>query len=143
MDTRATPPPLHRAQVVREGTDFTLLAYGPMVKQCLEVAAASEQEGRSLEVMDLRYRLSPLDIDTVQKSVEKTGRLVVAQRRPSSWVLPRRFRLASASAATSSSKRRSCASVGTTSTITAVPAQGGCLPGLDRIIHAVDRSLAF
>jgi 2-oxoisovalerate dehydrogenase E1 component beta subunit len=68
--------PLHRAKVVREGEHVTLAAYGPMVKTCLEAATAAAEEGRSLEVVDLRS-LSPLDVDTVAASVEKTGRLVV------------------------------------------------------------------
>ena len=51
---------LGTARVLREGTDVTLLAYGPMVKTCLQAAQAAEEEGRSLEVVDLRS-LSPLD----------------------------------------------------------------------------------
>jgi 2-oxoisovalerate dehydrogenase E1 component beta subunit len=72
----ADAPPLHQAKVVREGDHVTLAAYGPMVKTCLEAATAAEEEGHSLEVVDLRS-LSPLDIDTLAASVEKTGRLIV------------------------------------------------------------------
>ena len=72
----ADAPPLHQAKVVREGDHVTLAAYGPMVKTCLEAATAAEEEGHSLEVVDLRS-LSPLDLDTLAASVEKTGRLVV------------------------------------------------------------------
>ncbi|WP_018157329.1 alpha-ketoacid dehydrogenase subunit beta [Demetria terragena] len=67
---------LHDAAVVREGTDLTLLCYGPMVKTCLQAANAAEQEGKSLEVVDLRT-LSPLDVDTIVASAKKTGRVVV------------------------------------------------------------------
>jgi 2-oxoisovalerate dehydrogenase E1 component beta subunit len=77
----AIPGPLHAARVTREGTDLTLVAYGPMVKLCLEVADAAAEEGRSLEVVDLRS-ISPLDFDTVQTSVEKTRRLVVVHEAP-------------------------------------------------------------
>ncbi len=73
--------PLHRARVLREGTDVTLAAYGPMVKTCVEAATAGADEGRSLEVVDLRS-LSPLDVDTLAASVEKTGRLVVVHEAP-------------------------------------------------------------
>ncbi len=73
--------PLHRARVLREGTDVTLAAYGPMVKTCVEAATAAADEGRSLEVVDLRS-LSPLDVDTLAASVEKTGRLVVVHEAP-------------------------------------------------------------
>ncbi|MCM3556170.1 alpha-ketoacid dehydrogenase subunit beta [Janibacter melonis] len=67
---------LHDARVLREGTDATLLCYGPMVKVCLAAAEAAEQEGRSLEVLDLRS-LSPLDLSRILESVRKTGRAVV------------------------------------------------------------------
>ncbi|GAA2708467.1 MULTISPECIES: alpha-ketoacid dehydrogenase subunit beta [Streptomyces] len=81
VDTTAIPGPLHAARTVREGTDLTLVAYGPMVKTCLEAAAAAAEEGKSLEVIDLRS-VSPIDFDTVQKSVEKTRRLVVVHEAP-------------------------------------------------------------
>ncbi|GEB61510.1 alpha-ketoacid dehydrogenase subunit beta [Streptomyces gardneri] len=77
----AVPGELHKARVAREGTDLTLAAYGPMVKVCLQAAAAAEEEGRSIEVVDLRS-VSPIDFDTVQASVEKTGRLVVVHEAP-------------------------------------------------------------
>ncbi|WP_326797104.1 alpha-ketoacid dehydrogenase subunit beta [Streptomyces sp. NBC_01808] len=81
VNTSAIPGPLHEARVAREGTDLTLAAYGPMVKTCLEVAAAAAEEGTSLEVVDLRS-MSPIDFDTLQRSVEKTGRLVVVHEAP-------------------------------------------------------------
>jgi len=73
--------PLDRARVVVSGTDATVLCYGPMVKTCAAAAAAAEQEGRSLEVIDLRS-LSPLDTDTIFESVRRTGRCVVAHEAP-------------------------------------------------------------
>lgn len=81
VNTSAIPGPLHEARVAREGSDLTLAAYGPMVKTCLEVAAAAAEEGTSLEVLDLRS-MSPIDFDAVQRSVEKTGRLVVVHEAP-------------------------------------------------------------
>ncbi|MEU1307503.1 alpha-ketoacid dehydrogenase subunit beta [Streptomyces cinnamoneus] len=81
VDTTAIPGPLHAARKVREGTDLTLVAYGPMVKTCLEAAAAAEEEGKSLEVLDLRS-VSPIDFDAIQRSVEKTRRLVVVHEAP-------------------------------------------------------------
>ncbi|MFN8045830.1 MAG: alpha-ketoacid dehydrogenase subunit beta [Dermatophilaceae bacterium] len=67
---------LFSARVVREGSDVTLACYGPMVKTCLDAAAVAADEGRSLEVIDLRS-VSPLDMPTLEASVRKTGRLVV------------------------------------------------------------------
>jgi pyruvate dehydrogenase E1 component beta subunit len=79
--TLADARPLHQAKVVREGEHVTVAAFGPMVKTALEAAKAAEEEGRSLEVIDLRS-LSPLDVDTLAASVEKTGRLVVVHEAP-------------------------------------------------------------
>ena len=61
--------------MVRPGTDVTLIAYGPMVKTCLDAAEAASEEGHDLEVIDLRS-LSPLDMALVDESVQKTGRVI-------------------------------------------------------------------
>ncbi len=68
--------PMTRAQVLRIGSDVTLLAYGPTVKTALHAAELGEQEGLSVEVIDLRS-LSPFDDETVSASVQKTGRAAV------------------------------------------------------------------
>ncbi|MFJ1753752.1 alpha-ketoacid dehydrogenase subunit beta [Kitasatospora sp. NPDC088134] len=73
--------PLHSARVVRPGTDATLIAYGPMVKVCQEAAQAAEEDGRRLEVVDLRS-LSPIDFATVEESVKRTGRGIVVHEAP-------------------------------------------------------------
>ncbi len=67
---------LFEAATLRHGTDVTVLAYGPMVRTCLQAAQAAAEEGRSLEVIDLRS-LSPLDTDAIVESVRRTGRCVV------------------------------------------------------------------
>jgi len=81
VDEDAPPAGLHDAVVRRTGTDATLVAYGPSVKTCLKAAEAAQSEGRSVEVIDLRS-ISPLDVDTVAASVEKTGRLLIAHEAP-------------------------------------------------------------
>jgi 2-oxoisovalerate dehydrogenase E1 component beta subunit len=81
VDPEAPAPALHQARVARSGTDVTLACYGPMVRTCLDAAEAAAGEGRSLEVIDLRS-LSPLDVDTLAASVERTGRLVVVHEAP-------------------------------------------------------------
>ena len=68
--------PMDRAQVVREGTDVTLIGYGPTVRTALDAATAAEGEGLSIEVIDLRS-LSPFDDETVGASVRKTSRAAV------------------------------------------------------------------
>ncbi|THV09347.1 alpha-ketoacid dehydrogenase subunit beta [Nocardioides caeni] len=76
VDTDADPAPLWQSRVVRPGSDATLVAYGPTVSTCLDAAPVAAEEGRSLEVIDLRT-LSPLDLVPVIESVRRTGRLVV------------------------------------------------------------------
>jgi pyruvate dehydrogenase E1 component beta subunit len=61
--------------VVREGKGATIVTYGLMVHRALDAAATLAKEGVECEVIDLRT-LSPIDIDTVLESVEKTGHLV-------------------------------------------------------------------
>jgi len=73
----ADAAPMGLARVVRAGTDATLITYGAMVTTALQAADAAEDEGVSLEVIDLRS-LSPVDYDSVAASVRKTGRVVVA-----------------------------------------------------------------
>lgn len=70
------PIALHQAQVVRPGSDITLLTYGPMVKTCLEAASVGADEGRSIEVVDLRS-LSPIDMVTITESIRRTKRAVI------------------------------------------------------------------
>ncbi len=81
VELPATPLPLDRANVVREGRDATLIAYGPTVQTALAAAEQGEAEGISLEVIDLRS-LSPLDMDTLRASVRKTRRAVVVHEAP-------------------------------------------------------------
>ena len=76
-DPALTAVPLGRAAILREGSDVTIVAYGPMVATALDAARIAEEEGTSLEVIDLRS-LSPVDFATLETSVQKTGRMVVA-----------------------------------------------------------------
>lgn len=68
---------LHQARVIKQGSDVTLVAYGPMVTVALQAAEIAQDEGTSIEVIDLRS-MSPIDFATIIDSVKKTGRLVVA-----------------------------------------------------------------
>jgi 2-oxoisovalerate dehydrogenase E1 component beta subunit len=73
--------PLHRALVAQPGSDVTVAAYGPMVATALQAARLAAEEGTSVEVLDLRS-LSPIDFESLETSVRKTGRLVVAHEAP-------------------------------------------------------------
>lgn len=70
--------PLGKADVKREGTDLSIITYGAMVQESIKAAEELAKEGHSVEVVDLRT-VSPLDIDTIIGSVEKTGRAIVVQ----------------------------------------------------------------
>jgi 2-oxoisovalerate dehydrogenase E1 component beta subunit len=133
---------LWAARVVRTGTDATLITYGPSVRTCLEAAAAAETEGRSLEVLDLRA-LSPIDWPTVIESVTRTSRAVVVAEAPV-------FASLAAEVAARVSERCFYAleapvlRVGGWSTpYPPARVEEDYLPDLDRILDAVDRSLAF
>jgi pyruvate dehydrogenase E1 component beta subunit len=76
VDVAATPAPLWSSVVRREGTDATLVAYGPTVTTCLEAAEVAEADGLDLAVIDLRS-LSPMDLEPVYASVRQTGRAIV------------------------------------------------------------------
>ena len=76
VDLPAETLPMHRAAVRRQGRQVSVFVYGPMVRTVLDAAAAAEDEGWDLEVVDLRS-LSPLDEETIFTSVKKTGRAVV------------------------------------------------------------------
>jgi pyruvate dehydrogenase E1 component beta subunit len=76
VDLENVPLPLDKARVVREGSDVTLIAYGPLVQTALDAADAAADEDISIEVIDLRS-LSPIDFDTLEDSVTKTGRVVI------------------------------------------------------------------
>ncbi|MBO8176354.1 alpha-ketoacid dehydrogenase subunit beta [Aeribacillus pallidus] len=70
--------PIGKADIKREGKDISIIAYGAMVHEALKAADELEKEGYSAEVIDLRT-VSPLDIDTIIASVEKTNRAIVVQ----------------------------------------------------------------
>jgi acetoin:2,6-dichlorophenolindophenol oxidoreductase subunit beta len=71
------PIPFGKARVVREGTDVTVIAIGPLVHRALEAATKAEEDGISVEIVDPRT-LQPLDEETLVASVKKTNRAVVA-----------------------------------------------------------------
>jgi pyruvate dehydrogenase E1 component beta subunit len=73
--------PLHRARVCTRGADATVVAYGGTVATALTAAKIAAEEGHSLEVIDLRS-LSPIDVDTIAESVDKTGRLIIVHEAP-------------------------------------------------------------
>lgn len=70
--------PLGKANVVKEGTDVSVITYGAMVREAIKAAEALEKDGISVELIDLRT-VSPLDLETILATVKKTNRVVVVQ----------------------------------------------------------------
>ncbi|BCJ85095.1 alpha-ketoacid dehydrogenase subunit beta [Effusibacillus dendaii] len=74
--------PIGKANVVQDGTDLTIVTYGAMVQTSLKAAEeAKKARGANVEVIDLRT-VSPIDIDTILQSIQKTKRAVVVQEAP-------------------------------------------------------------
>ncbi len=76
--------PFGRATRAREGSRLTIVTYGALVQRSLVAARRAEEEGLSVEILDLRS-LSPYDWEAIAQSVRKTGRVIVAQEDSLSW----------------------------------------------------------
>jgi pyruvate dehydrogenase E1 component beta subunit len=142
VDETATPMPLHAARVVRPGVDVTLLAYGPMVKTCLDAAAAAAEEGRELEVIDLRS-LSPLDMSVVVESARRTGRVVSVHEAPVNLGLGAELAARITEQCFYSLEAPVLRVGGFDMPYPPSRVEEEYLPDLDRVLDAVDRSCAY
>jgi pyruvate dehydrogenase E1 component beta subunit len=142
VDVAAPALALHSAQVAREGRDATLVAYGPMVRTALEAATAAAEEGRELEVIDLRS-LSPLDMTPVFESVRRTGRLIVVHEAPSNAGLGAEIAARVTEECFYSLEAPVLRVTGFNVPYPAARLEEEYLPDLDRVLDAVDRSLAW
>jgi len=144
VDTTATPAPLFASRVVRSGTAATLVAYGPSVGVCMDaaVAASEEDDGMSLEVIDLRT-LSPLDLGPVFDSVRRTGRLIVVSEAPSESSIAAEVATRVQQECFYSLEAPVLRVTGYDTPYPPAKLEEGYLPDLDRVLHAVDRSLAW
>ncbi len=136
------PRPLHSSRIVHEGSDVTVLAYGPMVKTSLEAAVAAAEEGKNLEVIDLRT-LSPLDMDPVYASVRKTGRAVVVHEAPTTLGLGAELAARITERCFYSLEAPVFRVGGFDTPYPPSRVEEEYLPDLDRVLDAVDRTLAF
>ena len=69
--------PFGKAKTVREGTDMSIITYGALVQRSVVAAKQAEQQGISVEIIDLRS-LSPYDWNAIIASVKKTNKVIVA-----------------------------------------------------------------
>lgn len=142
VELDASAAPLHATRVVRTGSDVTLVGHGAMVTTLLQAAALAESEGTSCEVVDLRS-LSPIDYAPILDSVRKTGRMVYAQEAQgfasvgsevAATIMERAFYALEAPVLRVS---------GFDTPFPPAKLEGQYLPDADRILEAVDRSLAY
>lgn len=134
--------PLAAARVVQAGTDATVVAYGPMVRTCLEAAAAAAEEGRSLEVIDLRS-LSPLDMPVLHDSVRKTSRCVVVHEAQRTLGVGGEIAARVTEECFYSLEAPVLRVTGYDTPYPPARVEEEYLPDLDRVLDGVDRVLAF
>ena len=142
IDTTAAGAQMGQARVVRQGSDLTLIGHGAMVSVMHQAAEIAQSEGVSLELIDLRS-LSPIDYDTILDSVRRTGRAIVAQEAPGN------ARVGSEIAATLTERAFYVMEApvlrvsGFNTPFPPARLESLYLPDADRILDAVDRSLAY
>ncbi len=136
------PTPLHHSRVVRSGTQVTLVGHGAMVAQLLQAAEVAASEGTSVEVIDLRS-LSPIDYAPIVESVQKTGRCVVAQEAPGNVSVGSEVAATIAERAFYSLEAPVLRVSGFDTPFPPAKLEGVYLPDVDRILEAVDRTLAY
>jgi len=133
---------LDKARIARAGTDLTIAAYGATVSTALKAAESAGADGVSVEVVDLRS-ISPLDAETLVTSVRKTGRCVVVHEAPVFYGAGGEI-AATVTEACFYQLQAPVLRVGGFHTPYPVnKLEATYLPGLDRILDAIDRAMAY
>ena len=138
----AAATPLYSSRVERPGEDATVVAWGSMVKVAQDAATAAAEEGRSLEVINLRT-LSPLDLEPVYASVRKTGRMVVVHEAPSNVGIGAEIAARVTQDCFYSLESPVLRVTGYDTPYPAARLEDEYLPDLDRVLHAVDRTFTY
>jgi pyruvate dehydrogenase E1 component beta subunit len=136
------PMPLHSARLLREGSQVTLLAYGPMVSTALQAAEIGEEEGFSIEVIDIRS-LSPIDYPTLFASAQKTGRVVIAHEAPTNVSISSEIASRIAEQTFYSLEAPVLRVGGFDTPYPPAKLEEEYLPDADRILEAIDRVMAY
>ncbi|MGW9413835.1 alpha-ketoacid dehydrogenase subunit beta [Arthrobacter cupressi] len=131
-----------KAHVLREGSDATIVAYGPLVPVALAAASAAAEDGHSIEVIDLRS-ISPIDFDTVEASVRKTGRLIVAHEAPTFGGIGGEIAARISERAFLHLEAPVIRVGGFHMPYPVAKVEEDYLPDIDKILEALDRSLAY
>ena len=136
------PMPLHNARLMREGTQVTVLAYGPLVTAALQAAEIGAEEDLSIEVIDLRS-LSPIDYPTILASVQKTSRAIVVHEAPTNVSLSSEIAARIAEHAFYHLEAPVIRVGGFDTPYPPAKLEEAYLPDADRILEAVDRVLSY
>jgi len=142
VDTENPASPAASAQVVRPGTDATIVTYGPLVPVALAAAEAAAEDGRSVEVVDLRS-VSPIDFDAIVASVEKTGRLVVTHEAPTFGGIGGEIAARVSERAFLSMEAPAIRVGGFHMPYPVSKVEDQYLPDIDKLLDALDRSFAY
>jgi pyruvate dehydrogenase E1 component beta subunit len=134
--------PLHASRVARHGTDVTVVGHGAILSTLLHAAELAAEEGTSLEVIDLRS-ISPIDYGPVLDSVRKTGRLVVVQEAASNASVGSEIAATIAEKAFYFLEAPVIRVSGWDTPYPPSKVEAMYLPDADRVLEAVDRSLAY
>ena len=134
--------PLGQARTLVSGSDVTVLAWGPMVRTCAEAAVAARDDGRSVEVIDLRS-LSPLDTETIFASVRRTGRCVIVHEAPVTGGLGAEIAARVTQECFYQLEAPVLRAGGYSTPYPPSKLEEHYLPDLDRVLDAVDRTFAF
>lgn len=142
VDRSATPLPMGSASIARPGDDLTLVTYGALVPTALQVATVAAEDGRSVEVIDLRS-ISPIDDATIVASVQRTGRLVVAHEASMTAGVGAEIAARVQDQAFHSLEAPVIRVTGYDTPYPPSRLEGDWLPGLDRMLDAIDRSFTY
>ncbi|ASD23726.1 alpha-ketoacid dehydrogenase subunit beta [Cryobacterium sp. LW097] len=142
VDFTAAGTPLHASRVVRTGTSVTVVGHGAMVSVLLQAADLAAAEGISLEVIDLRS-ISPIDYTPILESVHKTGHLVVAQEAAGFVSVGSEIAATVTERAFYSLEAPVLRVSGFDTPFPPAAVETHFLPSPDRVLEAVDRSLAY
>jgi pyruvate dehydrogenase E1 component beta subunit len=138
----AALPALHASAVLRQGHDATLVSYGPCVQTVLSAAEVAAHDGLDLGVIDLRS-LSPLDLAPVLEAVRRTGHLIVVSEAPPAASISADVAAQITEQAFYSLEAPVLRVCGFDTPYPASKLDAHYLPDIDRVLDAVDRSLAF
>ncbi|MFE5774661.1 alpha-ketoacid dehydrogenase subunit beta [Brachybacterium sp. NPDC056505] len=143
VDTDVRPATgMHSAKIVRPGSDATLLAWGPSVSVAREAAEAATEDGLDLEVIDARS-ISPFDVPTVVESVKRTGRLVIVHEAPVFGAIGGEVAARVSEQCFFHLEAPVLRVGGYHTPYPPARMEEAYLPDLDRVLDAVDRSLAY